>query len=158
MNCTASSAPLRQKFEYTLMTSFAGFFNQLPSYFVRRGVKAFAGKTTENHRPEVVSAIRAGISAVDTKSVRWAIASVAALRKDQHALLASIACPSLIVAGEEDRIFPVTETEKMATAIPNSRFVVLPKVGHLAAPEHPELTNTLIDSFLSDAEIAMHYK
>ena len=158
MNCTGSSAPLLQKIEYTLMTSFAGFFNRLPNYFVRRGVNAFAGKTTENQRPEVVSAIQAGISAVNTKSARWAIKSVVPLRKDQHALLASIACPALIVAGEEDRTFPVTETEKMATAIPNSRFVVLPKVGHLAAPEHPELTNTLIDSFLSDAEIAMHYK
>lgn len=154
MNCTGSSAPLRQKIEYTLMTSIAGFFNRLPNYFVRRGVKSFAGKTTENHRPEVVSAIQAGISAVNTKSVRWAIKSVVPLRKDQHALLASIACPSLIVAGEEDRTFPVTETEKMATAIPNSRFVVLPEVGHLTALEHPELTNTLIDSFLSDAAIA----
>ena len=154
MNCTASSAPLRQKIEYTLMTSIAGIFNRLPNYFVRRGVKSFAGKTTENHRPEVVSAIQAGIAAVNTKSVRWAIKSVVPLRKDQHTLLASIACPSLIVAGEEDRTFPVTETEKMATAIPNSQFVVLPEVGHLAALEQPELTNKLIDSFVSDAVIS----
>jgi len=154
MNCTGSSAPLLQKIEYTLMTSISGFFNSMPKYFVRSGIKAFAGKTTEKHRPDVVSAIQAGLSAVNTKSVRWAIKSVVPLRKDQHALLASITCPSLIVAGEEDRTFPVTETEKMATAIPNSRFVVLPNVGHLAALEHPELTNTLIDSFLTDAAIA----
>ena len=154
MNCTGSSAPLRQKIEYTLMTSIASFFNRLPKFFVGRGVKAFAGKTTESHRPEVVSSIQAGLSAVNTKSVRWAIKSVVPLRKDQHALLASITCPSLIVAGEEDRTFPVTETEKMATAIPNSRFIVLPEVGHLAALEHPELINTLIDSFLSDVGIA----
>ncbi len=154
MNCTGSSAPLLQKIEYTLMTSILGFFNRLPNYFIRRGVKAFAGKTTETHRPDVVLEIQTAISAVNTKSVRWAIKSVVPLRKDQHALLASIACPSLIVAGEEDRTFPVAETEKMATAIPNSRFVVLPKVGHLAALEHPELTNTVIDSFLSDAVIA----
>lgn len=135
------------------MASISSFFKLLPNYFVQRGVKAFAGKTTENHRPEVVRSIQAGISAVDAKSVRWAIKSVVPLRRDQHALLASIACPSLIVAGEEDRTFPVSETEKMANAIPNSQFVVLPKVGHLAALEHPELTNTLIDSFLSDAAI-----
>jgi len=154
MNCTGSSAPLLQKIEYTLMTSIVGFFNRLPNYFIRRGVKAFAGKTTEYHRPEVVRAIQASIEAVNTKSVRWAIKSIVPLRKDQHALLASIACPSLIVAGEEDRTFPVTETEKMAAAIPNSWFVVLSEVGHLAALEHPKLTNTLIDSFLSDAAIA----
>jgi len=119
-----------------------------------KNIAAKIGKTTENHRPEVVSEIEGGISAVNTKSVRWAIKSVVPLRKDQHALLASIACPSLVVAGEEDRTFPVAETEKMATAIPNSRFVVLPKVGHLAALEHPELTNALIDSFLSDAGLS----
>ena len=59
-----------------------------------------------------------------------------------------------IDAADVARTFPVTETEKMATAIPNSRFIVLPEVGHLAALEHPELINTLIDSFLSDVGIA----
>ena len=127
------------------MTSISGFFNSMPKYLVRSGVKAFAGKTTKNHRPEVVRTIQAGIKAVNTKSVRWAIKSIVPLRKDQHALLASIACPSLIVADEEDRTFPVKETEKMATSIPNSRLVRGRSPRRLRAPR----TNKYTHRFLS---------
>jgi 3-oxoadipate enol-lactonase len=70
-------------------------------------------------------------------------------RADHHALLGAIARPVLVVAGEEDRTFPVDETRRMAEAIPGAQFQVLPHIGHLAALEAPEVVNGLIDSFLA---------
>ena len=69
-------------------------------------------------------------------------------RRDHRALLSQVQRPVLVVAGDEDRTFPVAETRAMADAIPGSRFVVLPRVGHLAALEAPEAVNAAIDQFL----------
>jgi 3-oxoadipate enol-lactonase len=64
--------------------------------------------------------------------------------------LGAIRKPVLVVAGEEDRTFPVAETRAMAEAIPGSQFRVLPEVGHLAALEAPQQVNAAIDKFLGE--------
>jgi pimeloyl-ACP methyl ester carboxylesterase len=64
--------------------------------------------------------------------------------------LGAIRKPVLVVAGKEDRTFPVAETRVMAEAIPGSLFKVLPEVGHLAALESPQAVNATIDEFLRD--------
>jgi 3-oxoadipate enol-lactonase len=117
-------------------------------FMAQRAVIAFAGKTTEQTKSDVVQYIREVVSEVDPGSVHWAIRSVVPYRKDQHALLGKIRCPVLVIAGEEDRTFPVSETRAMAAAIPGARFVVLPRIGHLAALEAPEVVNEVIDRFL----------
>jgi 3-oxoadipate enol-lactonase len=62
--------------------------------------------------------------------------------------LGAIRKPVLVIAGEEDRTFPVAETRAVADAIPGSLFKVLPSVGHLAALEGPQAVNAAIDEFL----------
>ena len=148
MNCTASAVGWSQKFEFLAMTAVLRHCRVFPMFMARRAVRAFAGKTTEATKPEVVAFIRDTVSAVRPNSVHWAIRSVVPYRKDQHALLAGIRCPVLVVAGEEDRTFPVAETKSMADAIPGSQFVVLPGIGHLAALEAPEVVNEVMDRFL----------
>ncbi len=149
MNCTGSAAGLRQKLEFYLMTLMLRRLRTVPKPLVDRAVKAFAGETTERTKPEVVAFIRATAAAGDAHSVCWAIDSVVPRRVDHHALLGSIRKPVLVMTGEEDRTFPVAETKKMADAIPGSRFRVLPRVGHLAALEAPELVNPAIAEFLN---------
>lgn len=149
MNCTASAAGLRQKLEFMLMTALLRRLHSIPGPFVDRAVKAFAGATTERTKPQVVQQIRATVSAVDTQSVCWAVDSVVPRRANHHALLGSITRPVLVVAGEEDRTFPVAETRRMAEAIPGAQFRVLPQIGHLAALEAPEVVNGVIEEFLA---------
>ena len=148
MNCTASAAGLYQKLEFTLMTQLLRRLRSVPDFMVGRAVKAFAGETTERSKPEVLAFIRATAAAADPHSVCWAIDSVVPRRADQHALLAAVRSPVLVLTGAEDRTFPVAETQAMADAIPGSRFIVLPGVGHLAALEAPEPVNQAIDAFL----------
>lgn len=149
MNCTASAVGFRQKLEFLAMTAVLRHCNKFPMFMAQRAVIAFAGQTTERDKPDVVKFIRDTVSAVDPRSVHWAIRSVVPYRTDQHALLQSIRCPVLVVAGEEDRTFPVLETKAMADAIPGSQFVVLPRIGHLAALEAPAVVNAVIDRFLA---------
>jgi 3-oxoadipate enol-lactonase len=148
MNCTASPPGLAQRIEYAALTSVVRAAGKVPAPLVGRAVKAFAGKTTERTKPNVVAEIRASVAAADARSVVWAIESVVARRTDRRPLLRDVRRPTLVIAGEEDRTFPVAETRAMAAAIPGSTFVVLPKVGHLAALEAPDTVNGAIDAFL----------
>lgn len=155
MNCTASAVGFKQKLEFLAMTAVLRHCNKFPMFMAQRAVAAFAGETSERSKPDVVKFIRDTVSAVDPRSVHWAIRSVVAYRTDHHAQLRTIKCPVLVLAGEEDRTFPVPETKAMADAIPNAQFVVLPRIGHLAALEAPEIVNEVIDSFLAGVE-ALH--
>ena len=122
----------------------------VPKPVVDQAVNAFAGATTERTRPEVVEFIRSTVAAARADSVCWAIDSVVPYRAEHRALLGAIRKPVLVVAGEEDRTFPVAETRAMAEAIPGSQFRVLPEVGHLAALEAPQQVNAAIDKFLGE--------
>lgn len=149
MNCTASAVGWRQKLEFLALSAIVSRLRRIPGPLVQRAVAAFAGETTERSKPQVVEQIRSTVLAANPQSVHWAIRSVVPLRVDRHAQMAAIRCPVLVIAGEEDRTFPVAETKAMADAIPGSRFLVLPKVGHLAALEAPEQINAAIADFLS---------
>ncbi len=151
MNCTASVASDSQKRAYSETIKLLRNSDVYPQSLIEQSVKAFAGKTTELKKPDVINQIRETISKVDPQSVSWAIESVVPRRTDQHALLKNIRKPVLLIAGEEDRTFSVVETKRMADVIPNSVFHVLPKVGHLAALESPDVVNDEIDKFLARA-------
>jgi pimeloyl-ACP methyl ester carboxylesterase len=59
-----------------------------------------------------------------------------------------ICVPTLIVWGEEDKVIPLKIGQMLADSIPDSKLVVLPKVGHAPHEEAPEKTIPLIVGFL----------
>jgi len=52
--------------------------------------------------------------------------------------LAAIACPALVIWGEDDRIVDPEYGRAYAAAIPGARFELLPGTGHLPQLETPE--------------------
>lgn len=148
MNATASAAGWRQKVEFGALRAIARAIGGLRGPLAGSAVRAFLGSTSEARNPAAVAAVRKAVARVDIRSVHWAVHSVVALRPDQRALLGRIQSPVLVVAGEEDRTFPVPETRLMADAIPGARFEVLARTGHLAALENPVAVNALIEAFL----------
>jgi len=149
MNCTASAPGVRQRLEFYALASLLRRLTSVPQPLINRAVKAFAGETTERTKPDVIGFIQATVSALNARSVSWAVESVVPRRVDHHDLLQAIRSPVLVMTGEEDRTFPVSETRTMADAIPGAQFIVLSKVGHLAALEAPEQVNSEIESFLA---------
>jgi pimeloyl-ACP methyl ester carboxylesterase len=59
-------------------------------------------------------------------------------RADSRPLLASIACPCFVIAGEADAVMPREIHEELANGIAGARLVMLPATGHLAPLEDPE--------------------
>jgi len=154
MNCTASACTLRQKIEYLSLTRVLWILDRVPGFLTGKVVAAFIGPSTRRERPQVEQAIRATVARAQARSVFWAIRSVVPYRPDQHALIAAIRTPVLVVAGEEDQTFPVAETRAMADSIPGAGFEVMPCTAHLAGLERPQEVNELIERFLQRHPLA----
>lgn len=69
---------------------------------------------------------------------------------DTRAHLPEIACPTLIVWGERDRIITVRDAAVYAELISDSRKVIYPDTGHLAMLERPGAFNALLGEFLAE--------
>jgi pimeloyl-ACP methyl ester carboxylesterase len=70
-------------------------------------------------------------------------------RQSQLELLASISCPVLVVAGDEDPICPLSRQEEMAAAIQAAELCVLSPCGHISTLEQPEHVNAALLRLLS---------
>lgn len=68
--------------------------------------------------------------------------------------LARIACPTLVLYGEEDRITLPRYNERVAAAIPGATVARIPRAGHLVWLERPTELNRHIDEFLQSAVVA----
>ena len=69
---------------------------------------------------------------------------------DRKADLAHVACPTLALAAEHDRLAPPRTLERMAQAIPGGRYRCLAGVGHLGNLEDPAAFDAAISGFLHD--------
>jgi pimeloyl-ACP methyl ester carboxylesterase len=58
--------------------------------------------------------------------------------------------PTLLVAGQEDRIVDPCQAERAARLLPQGRFVCIPQCGHAPQIEKPSYINRLITRFLTD--------
>jgi 3-oxoadipate enol-lactonase len=68
----------------------------------------------------------------------------------REAELARVACPALVVVGEDDAEDVRAQAELLATRIPRARKVVVPKCGHRVALEQPEALAAEVNAFLAE--------
>lgn len=69
---------------------------------------------------------------------------------DANAWLSTVHCPSLIIAGEQDRLIPLEQQELMHQLIPGSRLEVVRHGSHCPQMDLPDLVNLKIEKFLAD--------
>ena len=74
-------------------------------------------------------------------------------RPDSTKDLPGIRCPTLIIAGREDKVCPVALHEEMAAMIPNSKLIIIENCGHLSTMEQPETVNRVIISWWRETEM-----
>ena len=121
----------------------------------REGARAIAddmaplllGSTTERDRPEIVQRVRAIIEANSPRGIAAAQRGMAA-RLDSVSLLSEITCPTLVVAGSEDKLAGRAEAEAIAGKIPGSTLRVIESAGHLPNIERPDEFNKALIEFL----------
>ncbi len=64
--------------------------------------------------------------------------------------LGKIACPTLIVWGDRDRLVNVRDADTFEELIPDSRKVIFKDTGHMAPLERPAEFNALLERFLDE--------
>ena len=69
---------------------------------------------------------------------------------DARERVKKIVAPTLVIAGEEDRVVPNWLSERLAQQIPNARFEVLEGVAHLSFIEQPVIVNQAVIEFLEE--------
>lgn len=67
---------------------------------------------------------------------------------DRRALLPEIKVPTLLVAGEDDKVAPASVMERMAQKIPGAEYFLLEGCGHLGPMDQPDPFNAALLSFL----------
>ena len=68
-------------------------------------------------------------------------------RPDSRPLLTGINVPTAIIVGEGDKITPPASAEAMHRAIAGSVLSVIPRAGHLALLEQPQLTGAALQAW-----------
>lgn len=69
-------------------------------------------------------------------------------RPDATEMLGRIACPTLLLSGDEDTWSPLSRHHDMAALIPEAEVTAIPRAGHMAPFEAPEACNAAILGWL----------
>ena len=65
--------------------------------------------------------------------------------------LRRIACPTVVVHGDHDRLMPVGNGMRLSRLVPGAEYVELPGVGHLVPMEAPERLVAIVDQLSAAA-------
>jgi len=67
--------------------------------------------------------------------------------------LTEIAIPTLVLAGEKDKLTPPSLSQELARGITGSELTVIPEAGHMMLLEQPDRSDDIIDAWLKRALI-----
>jgi pimeloyl-ACP methyl ester carboxylesterase len=106
------------------------------------------GETSLRARPHLPPMIRRMVEGNPAEGIASALHAMKE-RPDSTAQLAAFNGPALVIAGEEDTLIPVSESEAMHALMPRSHLVLLPSAGHLSSVEVPDDFSEALGNFLN---------
>lgn len=99
--------------------------------------------------PLVADRVRATMATVRVPGYRAAAQFMAAANTGPR--LAEVACPTLVIVGEDDVVTGVPESQLLAESIPGAELAIIPGAGHAAITEKPAAFADLVEPFLTGA-------
>ena len=118
---------------------------QTPADFASELVQGMFGQQRDEKAMSRAALAMAELSAASYRAALNCIVTF-----DRRESLAAIDCPTLLIAGSEDKNAPPEVMEKMAAKISGARYVLLEGPGHLMNMEEPEAFNETLRRFLDD--------
>lgn len=112
-------------------------------------VPRLLGASTQRDRPDLVDRVHAMVLENKASGVASALRAMAA-RPDSTPALERIACPVLVITGEEDTLLSTPSARIMAGRIPDARVEVL-RGGHLPNLEATQDFNRLVEEIAQQA-------
>lgn len=133
-------------------------FDALSPQEVKRFVEERKTRSPESLRsllgsraaPEALVTLHEGFASLRKESYLKTLE--ASVRQDRAAPVERIGAPTLVITGDEDRVYPPAIARAMARRIPDARLVELAGCGHLSNLEQPERFNETVLEFLLTQE------
>ena len=137
----------------TLVSTAPGFDALSPDQ-VRRFVTEQRNRTPETvqrllgsrARKEAFDELSDSLARVREESYRKTL--IASVAQDRDAPVENIRVPTLIIAGDEDKVYPIRIARELAQRIPGARLVIMRGAGHLPNLERPGRFNEILLDFL----------
>jgi 3-oxoadipate enol-lactonase len=107
-------------------------------------LQAATSTDTRNNQPVAVALVRELVMRQDPEGYARGCEALAAT---EAADIARIACPTLLVTGEEDAVGTPSGARVMAERIPGARLVILPRCGHWTTLERPVESTAALKEF-----------
>ncbi|MDF7759731.1 alpha/beta fold hydrolase [Kosakonia cowanii] len=101
------------------------------------------------HHPHEAAEERAMMHAHDREGLALALDAAVFNRGDITHLLPTIAVPTLVIVGEEDRATPVELSKEIAALLPDAQLLTLAKTGHHPPTEAAEAVTAAIGGFIA---------
>jgi pimeloyl-ACP methyl ester carboxylesterase len=127
----------------------ADVLEQGTEQFIESMIPKLMGRTTAGTRPDLVDGARRMMRKMSPQDISL-IQRGMAQRPDSVGDLKTINVPTLIVMGEEDVLSTGADGELMRQSIAGSQLKVIPKAGHFAPWEQPEVVGKILRQFLED--------
>ena len=108
-------------------------------------VEAATSRATRSTRAVAVAAVRESLM---RQSPDGYARNCEALADAQSADISRIACPVLLVTGDEDAVAPPQAVRAIGAKIPGAQVEVLPRCGHWTTYEKPDECSGLLQKFL----------
>ncbi len=102
---------------------------------------------TREHEPQLETRIRQMINSATQSGIAAASRGMAR-RADASDLLAGNTCPMLVIAGQDDALIPLSETQSYVERISGAQCVIIPNAGHLSNLEQPDVFLDAVSNFL----------
>jgi pimeloyl-ACP methyl ester carboxylesterase len=114
-----------------------------PAEMARTRTPALVGR---DPTPEALAEIEQMMAEIRPSGYRRA--AIVLAEADTRDTLPTIRIPTLVIAGELDRIVPMPLAEQLRDNIPNAAWVVIPDAGHLGGQERPDVFNATVREWL----------
>ena len=122
-----------------------------PSANVEPALERWFTPTFRAQAPETIALVRAWIARNDPALYPRIYRVLAEGDAELVHGLERIACPTLVMTGEDDPGNSPAMARAMAGLIPGARLAILPGLRHMALAEEPAAVNAPLRSFLRDA-------
>ncbi len=122
---------------------FIALAHVLPSMRYKKQVHFEGYKGTGDHD---VKRIASDILHTSGKSYMYLLANI--LKLDARDVIKNITCPTLIISGSRDSVYPTKISEEMKNSIKNAKLEVVAGENHIIVINNPEITAKLIENFI----------
>ncbi len=116
----------------------------------RQGVaRAFFSPQTSRRHPEVINNFLSQQETFSNEGLYTAVRSVMIDRPSLVTDIPRLKVPVLVIAGEDDKLYPLSSLKEAAAAIPDHNIEVIPATGHVSLAERPHEASSRIRKWLA---------